>query len=101
VGLNVTGGGSIRQGSRLKGRRANSGRTQLELANLVEVSWNTIARLETGGCRPSIQLLHRLAEAFGCSVDDLLPVKDRTAMPQRRIAAAARMNRKRAKRGGQ
>ena len=47
--------------------------TQAALAEAVGVKWNAIARLEIGARRPSIDLLDRLADVFGCRVADLLP----------------------------
>lgn len=57
----------------LKDRREGAVLTQAALAGLVGVERNTIARLETGNRRPSIDLLERLAGALRCRVRDLLP----------------------------
>lgn len=57
----------------IKARRERAGMTQALLGDLVSVERNTIARLETGNRRPSIDLLERLADALGCRVRDLLP----------------------------
>lgn len=62
-------------GRELKRRRERVGWTQLELGERVGVASNSIARLESGNRRPSIDLLERLAGALKCRVRDLLPEK--------------------------
>jgi len=57
---------------RMKRRRRSLGLTQAELGGLVGVSKNTITRIEIGNRRPSIYLLERLADTFGCSIRSLL-----------------------------
>ncbi len=61
-----------RWGMRLKKLREVRGWTQKSLAEKVGVSRNTIARLEVGNRRPSLQLLERLAKALKVKVGDLL-----------------------------
>lgn len=57
----------------LKRRREKAGMTQDALAAKIGVRWNTIARLETGKRRPSIEMLEKLAETLPCRIRDLLP----------------------------
>ncbi len=61
-----------RWGMRLKKLREARGYTQEALAQKVEVSRNTIARLEIGNRRPSLDLLQRLAKALKIKEGDLL-----------------------------
>jgi transcriptional regulator with XRE-family HTH domain len=60
----------------LKRRRDKAGMTQDGLAAKIGVRWNTIARLETGKRRPSIEMLEKLAEALQCRIWDLLPEEE-------------------------
>ena len=45
--------------------------TQAELAEKVEVSRQTIIAIEQGKFNPSVRLALRLAELFGCRVEDI------------------------------
>lgn len=45
--------------------------TQQELAELVGVSHITVSRWETGYMQPSLSMAQKLAELFGCSIEDL------------------------------
>jgi transcriptional regulator with XRE-family HTH domain len=60
----------------LKRRRTRAGLTQAELAKRVDVAWGTIARIEIGDRRPSLDLLEQIADVLGCRVRDLLPEKE-------------------------
>ena len=51
--------------------RAQKGLTQQELADLVEVSRQTIISLECGRYNPSILLAFRLARLFELSIEDI------------------------------
>jgi DNA-binding Xre family transcriptional regulator len=54
-------------------RRANTDLSQTDLAIAVGVSWPTISRLERGvGQTVNLERLRRIAEALGCSLDELL-----------------------------
>lgn len=57
---------------RLKKMREERGWTQEFLAERVGVSRNTIARIEIGNRRPSLDLLERLAKALRVKVGELL-----------------------------
>jgi transcriptional regulator with XRE-family HTH domain len=63
-------------GAALRRQRERAGFTQDALAAKVGVRWNTVARLETGHRRPSLDMLERLARALNCRVRDLLPEED-------------------------
>jgi len=53
-------------------RRALRGYTQAELAQRVHASHAHVNQVLTGNRRPSAFLVHRLAAALGCDVEDLL-----------------------------
>lgn len=57
---------------KLKRLRKARGLTQKQLAEKVSVAWATIARIEIGNRRPSLQLLERLAKALKVKVAELL-----------------------------
>ncbi len=61
-----------KRGMRLKRLRENQGWTQRKLAEKVGVARVTIARIEIGNRRPSLELLERLAKALKVKVGDLL-----------------------------
>ncbi len=52
-------------GARLRAERERLGLTQAELAERMGTSQPTVARLEAGGVTPSLDTLHRAAEALG------------------------------------
>lgn len=51
--------------------RGERGLTQQELADKANVSRQTIISLENGRYNPSIQLAFRLANIFGCQIEDI------------------------------
>jgi transcriptional regulator with XRE-family HTH domain len=57
---------------RLRELRARSGRTLSDLSAQTGVSISTLSRLESGLRRPTLDLLIRLASAYGASLDDLV-----------------------------
>lgn len=56
----------------LKELRKNAGLTQLELANKVGMSISAISLYEKGVRTPSVDVLFKLAEILGVSVEDVL-----------------------------
>nr|WP_320141227.1 helix-turn-helix transcriptional regulator [uncultured Cohaesibacter sp.] len=60
----------------LKEYRLAAGLTQMELANLVEVSRKTINTVENGVFVPSTILSLRLARCLGVSVEELFTLSD-------------------------
>lgn len=52
-------------GARLRAERETRGLTQAELAERMGTTQPTVARLEAGGVTPSLDTLHRAAEALG------------------------------------
>lgn len=62
--------------NRLEALRAQKGWTQQELADLVEVSRQTIISLENGRYNPSILLAFRLARLFGTNIETIFLYED-------------------------
>ena len=52
--------------------RLKKGLTQEELANIVKVDRSSVAKWETGKSAPRASLLPKVADALGCTVDELL-----------------------------
>jgi y4mF family transcriptional regulator len=52
-------------GSFIKERRQMLGITQPDLAEMAEVSINTLYKLERGEANPSVKVLNKLAEVLG------------------------------------
>ncbi len=61
-----------KRGMRLQRLRKNRGWTQQILAEKVGVSRVTVARIEIGNRKPSLELLERLAKALKVKAGDLL-----------------------------
>ena len=64
----------------LKKIREQSGLTQLDLANKINMTKATISNYETGYRKPNIKIAQQIAleitdSGFCCSVDDLFPLK--------------------------
>ena len=57
--------------NRLEEVRKQHGVTQEELANLMEVSRQTIISLEKGRYNPSILLAFKIARYFGVTIEDI------------------------------
>lgn len=53
-------------------KRLTAGLTQVQLADLVAVSQAHISAIELGDTGPGVHLLHRLATALNCAVEDLM-----------------------------
>ena len=58
--------------NRLAALRKQTGLTQLQLADRVELHQSQIHRYESGASEPSMDALRRLARALGVSVDELV-----------------------------
>ena len=59
-------------GKRIKELREQKGLLQKEIANLLGISQQAVARWENGQTEPDSETLAKLAEIFNCSVDYLL-----------------------------
>lgn len=55
----------------IKQKRTEHGITQEELSQKLKVSRQTIISLEKGKYKPSLVLAHKLAQTFGCSIEEL------------------------------
>ena len=61
-------------GQKVKQARENAGVTQMELSKRMGLKANTsIVNIETGKYQPSVESLHRIAQALGITIDNLLP----------------------------
>lgn len=63
--------GSPEVDNRLPELRAARGLSQSALAELLEVSRQTVISIEKGRFDPSLPLAFRMAEAFGCAIEDI------------------------------
>ncbi|SEL92583.1 Cupin domain-containing protein [Blastococcus sp. DSM 46786] len=59
-------------GTRLRALRTERGRTLTEIAEDTGISVSTLSRLESGGRRPTLELLLPLARTYGVALDDLV-----------------------------
>lgn len=63
-------------GERIKNQRKKSGLSQERVAELVEVSRQSVTKWESGQSAPSTENLFKLTEIFGTTVDMLLEIPD-------------------------
>ncbi|MCF6744662.1 helix-turn-helix transcriptional regulator [Blastococcus sp. KM273128] len=59
-------------GPRLRALRTERGSTLSDVAGTTGISVSTLSRLESGGRRPTLELLLPLARAYGVAIDDLV-----------------------------
>ena len=59
--------------ARLRSCRARLDLTQQQAGNRAGVSWMTISRAERGERIPTVDILYKLAIAYGVQITDLLP----------------------------
>jgi putative transcriptional regulator len=57
--------------NRLKPLRADRGWSQVELAERLEVSRQSVIAIETGRYDPSLPLAFKIAELFGLAIEDV------------------------------
>ena len=62
-------------------RRKQLGLTQVELAEKISVTRASIANIETGRQRPTLDTFYSIAEALDCEPWDLVPNKKDVEMP--------------------
>ena len=62
--------------NKLEEIRRERGITQEELANVLEVSRQTIGSLENGRYNPSIILAFKIAKYFGLTIEDIFIYED-------------------------
>ena len=58
--------------TRLRELRASRGMRQSDLAKAAKITTSYVGRLESGGAAPGIDLVARLADSLGTTVNDLL-----------------------------
>jgi transcriptional regulator with XRE-family HTH domain len=63
-------------GPRLKALRVQKGLTLAELSELTGISPSTLSRLESGGRRPTLELLLPLARTYGVPLDQMVGAPD-------------------------
>lgn len=59
-------------GPRLRALRTERGATLTDVAETTGISVSTLSRLESGGRRPTLELLLPLARTYGVAIDDLV-----------------------------
>jgi putative transcriptional regulator len=57
--------------NRLKSLRADRGWSQVDLADRLEVSRQSVIAIETGRYDPSLPLAFKIAELFGLAIEDV------------------------------
>lgn len=55
----------------IRQKRTQANLTQEELSEILQVSRQTIISLEKGKYKPSLVLAHKLAQVFGCTIEEL------------------------------
>ena len=56
----------------IKFYRERSGYSQIQLAEQLGKSQQSVSHWEKGYCRPSIEILIKMSELFNCTIDDLV-----------------------------
>lgn len=64
---------SAQEVSAIKVERVRNGLSQAELAALVGCSRQSISLYESGLVQPSVLIARQIADALGCSLDELYP----------------------------
>ncbi|WP_030912018.1 helix-turn-helix domain-containing protein [Streptomyces sp. NRRL F-5126] len=64
-------------GPRLRALRQSRGTTLAALSETTGISLSTLSRLESGGRRPSLELLLPLSKAYGVPLDELVGTQER------------------------
>ena len=67
---------------RLKQLRAEKGMTQVQLAQMLDVSKGTVAMWETSKRKPSFEILSKLSDIFDRRMDYILGYSDDASSPQ-------------------
>jgi putative transcriptional regulator len=65
--------------NRLKALRAERGWSQVDLADRLEVSRQSVIAIETGRYDPSLPLAFKIAELFGLAIEDVFTSPSREA----------------------
>jgi putative transcriptional regulator len=67
--------------NRLKVLRAERDWSQAQLADLLDVSRQTVNALETGKYDPSLPLAFKIAALFKCKIEDIFQPEDKSPLP--------------------
>ena len=67
--------------NRLKVLRAEQDWSQAQLADLLDVSRQTVNAVETGKYDPSLPLAFKLAALFKCKIEDIFQPVDKNPIP--------------------
>ena len=59
--------------------RHKNGITKAHLARMIKVSRSYITKMESGKAQPSAEVMFRIANYFGCKVDEIFSVKKRAS----------------------
>lgn len=62
--------------NRVEELRKAKGMTQQELGAVLGVSRQTVISIENGRYNPSLGLAHSIAQAFGCSIEEIFIFED-------------------------
>lgn len=82
IELKCKGGHNIQKlNERLVALRKQSGFTQQQLADMLNVSNKTISQWETGRALPDIMMLVRLSEIYKLKLDELLDQEGQKSIP--------------------
>lgn len=60
-------------GDAVRTKRALAGLSQAQLATKAGITQPHVSAIERGAASPSVDVLHKLAKAIGCPVQDLMP----------------------------
>ncbi len=69
-------------GNRLYGLRKAAGLSQSQVAEKIGVTNKSVSRWENGNTKPSTEMLRRLSDLFGISVEELLTLRDKKVSPE-------------------
>lgn len=70
--------------NRIREYRRKNGLTVAELGDMAELSPSAISKIENGLTSPRVENLEKIADVFGCTVNDLLGREERFPRNQRR-----------------
>lgn len=61
---------------RLRRQRVIARLNQKQAAAAADIAASHLCRMESGKAGASVEMLHMLAELYGCSVEDLMPAEE-------------------------
>ena len=57
---------------KIKDLRKQCGMTQDQLAGALDVTQNCVSKWESGICTPSLEMVIKISDLFGCTIDELV-----------------------------